>query len=278
MPEERIYSSGREPYFNLNSTWYDPAGSWLDTRRKPFRYADNTCCVTGCKRRDDIPRRGGHDYRCYGYRRSTCKPGEDVTVVAVEEEEYVLSPEDMAVEEEGYAVSQEDTAVEEEWYVVSQRDVEVEDEGYHLTHVLLQKDAPAEGDVVDLQEGVAVEEQGVALSHVLHQEDAAVEEEEEYVLSQEDVAVEEEEYVLNPEDVAAEEEEYVLNLADAAVEEEEHVLHQADAVVEEEGYVLSRVADFLESSGDLGDHPVEDVKEMFFVLIHELWLVVSQPR
>ncbi|XP_060110972.1 keratin, ultra high-sulfur matrix protein-like [Heteronotia binoei] len=75
MPEERIYSSGREPYFNLNSTWYGPAGSWLDTRRKPFHYAHNTCCITGCNRRDDIPRRGGHDYRCYGYRRSTCRSG-----------------------------------------------------------------------------------------------------------------------------------------------------------------------------------------------------------
>ncbi|XP_077179818.1 uncharacterized protein LOC143830740 [Paroedura picta] len=75
MPEERIYSSGREPYFNLNSTWYGPAGSWLDTRRKPFHYAHNTCCITCCNRRDDIPRRGGHDYRCYGYRRSTCRSG-----------------------------------------------------------------------------------------------------------------------------------------------------------------------------------------------------------
>ncbi|XP_048352370.1 LOW QUALITY PROTEIN: keratin-associated protein 5-5-like [Sphaerodactylus townsendi] len=76
MPEEKIYSSGREPYFNLNSTWYDPAGSWLDTRRKPFRYADNTSCI-GCSlaMEGDIPRRGGHDYRCYGYRRSTCRSG-----------------------------------------------------------------------------------------------------------------------------------------------------------------------------------------------------------
>ncbi|KAJ7307279.1 hypothetical protein JRQ81_009282 [Phrynocephalus forsythii] len=75
MPEGRIYSSGREPYFNLNSTWYDPAGSWLDTRRKPFHYTENTACVCSRNRRCDIPRRGGHNYRCYGYRRSTCKPG-----------------------------------------------------------------------------------------------------------------------------------------------------------------------------------------------------------
>nr|XP_028566634.1 keratin-associated protein 5-10-like [Podarcis muralis] len=70
-----IYSSGREPWFNLNSTWYGPAGSWLDNRRKPFRYVVNTACVTGCNRRDDVPRRGGHNYRCYGYRRSTCRQG-----------------------------------------------------------------------------------------------------------------------------------------------------------------------------------------------------------
>nr|XP_034955321.1 keratin-associated protein 5-4-like [Zootoca vivipara] len=80
MCEERcedrvIYSSGREPWFNLNSTWYDPAGSWLDNRRKPFRYVVNTSCVTGCNRRDDVPRRGGHNYRCYGYRSSTCRQG-----------------------------------------------------------------------------------------------------------------------------------------------------------------------------------------------------------
>ncbi|XP_078238352.1 uncharacterized protein LOC144584939 [Pogona vitticeps] len=75
MCERRIYSSGREPYFNLNSTWYDPAGSWLDTRRKPFHYAENTACVCCRNRRCDIPRRGGHNYRCYGYRRSTCKQG-----------------------------------------------------------------------------------------------------------------------------------------------------------------------------------------------------------
>ncbi|XP_070807467.1 keratin-associated protein 5-2-like [Pituophis catenifer annectens] len=75
MPEERIYSSGREAYFNLNSTWYDPAGSWLDTRRKPFRYVDNTACVTCCNPRSNVPRRGGHNYRCYCYRQSTCTPG-----------------------------------------------------------------------------------------------------------------------------------------------------------------------------------------------------------
>ncbi|XP_061461929.1 keratin-associated protein 5-1-like [Rhineura floridana] len=76
MSEEGvIYSSGREPYYNLNSTWYDPAGSWLDTRRKPFRYADNTACVTCCNPRCDIPRRGGHDYRCYCYCCSTCESG-----------------------------------------------------------------------------------------------------------------------------------------------------------------------------------------------------------
>ncbi|XP_026543941.1 uncharacterized protein LOC113425876 [Notechis scutatus] len=75
MPEERIYSSGREAYFNLNSTWYDPAGSWLDTRRKPFRYVDNTACVTCCNPRSNVPRRGGHNYRCYCYRPCTCTPG-----------------------------------------------------------------------------------------------------------------------------------------------------------------------------------------------------------
>ncbi|XP_044278798.1 keratin-associated protein 5-10-like [Varanus komodoensis] len=75
MSEERIYSSGREPYFNLNSTWYDPAGSWLDNRRKPFHYVENTSCVTRCNARCDIPRRGGHNYRCYCYRHSTCSPG-----------------------------------------------------------------------------------------------------------------------------------------------------------------------------------------------------------
>ncbi|KAM3824906.1 uncharacterized protein M6D78_016316 [Vipera latastei] len=75
MPEERIYSSGREAYFNLNSTWYDPAGSWLDTRRKPFHYVDNTACVTCCNPRSNVPRRGGHNYRCYCYRPCTCTPG-----------------------------------------------------------------------------------------------------------------------------------------------------------------------------------------------------------
>ncbi|XP_025025081.1 keratin-associated protein 5-4-like [Python bivittatus] len=75
MSEERIYSSGREPYFNLNSTWYDPAGSWLDNRRKPFCYVENTACVTCCNPRTNVPRRGGHNYRCYCYRRSTCRPG-----------------------------------------------------------------------------------------------------------------------------------------------------------------------------------------------------------
>nr|XP_048684584.1 keratin-associated protein 5-1-like [Caretta caretta] len=61
-----IYSSGRESYFNRNSTWYDPAGSWLDTRRTPFTYAYSTCCSSGCGPR------GGHDNRCYEYRRSGC--------------------------------------------------------------------------------------------------------------------------------------------------------------------------------------------------------------
>ncbi|XP_044846830.1 loricrin-like [Mauremys mutica] len=59
-------SSGRESYFNLNSTWYDPAGSWLDTRRTPFTYAYSTCCCSGGRPRE------AHDYRCYGYRRSGC--------------------------------------------------------------------------------------------------------------------------------------------------------------------------------------------------------------
>ncbi|XP_060614509.2 keratin-associated protein 5-2-like [Anolis sagrei] len=76
MCERRIYAAGREPYFNLNSTWYDPAGSWLDTRRKPFHYTVNTSCVPCCNKNNncDVPRRGGHNYRCYGYRQSTCIP------------------------------------------------------------------------------------------------------------------------------------------------------------------------------------------------------------
>ncbi|XP_042296957.1 keratin-associated protein 5-1-like [Sceloporus undulatus] len=72
MPRRRIYAAGREPYFNLNSTWYDPAGSWLDNRRKPFRYVVNTACAS-CDKRCDVPRRGGHNYRCYGYRNSSCR-------------------------------------------------------------------------------------------------------------------------------------------------------------------------------------------------------------
>ncbi|XP_062821267.1 keratin-associated protein 5-1 [Anolis carolinensis] len=76
MCESRIYAAGREPYFNLNSTWYDPAGSWLDTRRKPFHYTVNTSCVPCCNKNNncDVPRRGGHNYRCYSYRQSTCTP------------------------------------------------------------------------------------------------------------------------------------------------------------------------------------------------------------
>ncbi|XP_053906975.1 keratin, ultra high-sulfur matrix protein-like [Cuculus canorus] len=65
-----IYSSGRESYFNLNSTWYDPSGSWLDTRRTPFRYGYNTCC-TGCDS-EGVEGMRGHDYRCYGYRQPVC--------------------------------------------------------------------------------------------------------------------------------------------------------------------------------------------------------------
>ncbi|XP_064031855.1 keratin-associated protein 5-2-like [Pogoniulus pusillus] len=65
-----IYSSGRESYFNLNSTWYDPSGSWLDTRRTPFRYAYASCC-SGCDGEGAEGMRG-HDYRCYGYRQPRC--------------------------------------------------------------------------------------------------------------------------------------------------------------------------------------------------------------
>ncbi|GAB0201009.1 keratin-associated protein 5-3-like [Grus japonensis] len=60
-------SSERESFFNLNSTWYDPAGSWLDTRRTPLLYAYSP----GCSRGTDSCR-GGHDYRHYGYRCSVC--------------------------------------------------------------------------------------------------------------------------------------------------------------------------------------------------------------
>ncbi|XP_056366297.1 keratin, ultra high-sulfur matrix protein-like [Oenanthe melanoleuca] len=66
-----IYSSGRESYFNLNSTWYDPAGSWLDTRRTPFRYGYATCCSSGCQG-EGVEGMRGHDYRCYGYRQPRC--------------------------------------------------------------------------------------------------------------------------------------------------------------------------------------------------------------
>ncbi|XP_009999869.1 PREDICTED: loricrin-like [Chaetura pelagica] len=65
-----IYSSGRESYFNLNSTWYDPSGSWLDTRRTPFRYASGSCC-SGCEGEGAEGMRG-HNYRHYGYRQSVC--------------------------------------------------------------------------------------------------------------------------------------------------------------------------------------------------------------
>ncbi|XP_010139740.1 PREDICTED: loricrin-like [Buceros rhinoceros silvestris] len=66
-----IYSSGRESFFNLNSTWYDPAGSWLDTRRTPFRYGYNNCCSSGCEG-EGVEGMRGHDYRCYGYRQPVC--------------------------------------------------------------------------------------------------------------------------------------------------------------------------------------------------------------
>ncbi|KAM6309384.1 uncharacterized protein O3Q21_012056 [Podargus strigoides] len=65
-----IYSSGRESYFNLNSTWYDPAGSWLDTRRTPFRYGYNTCS-SGCDG-EGVEGMRGHNYRHYGYRQPVC--------------------------------------------------------------------------------------------------------------------------------------------------------------------------------------------------------------
>ncbi|XP_010150433.1 PREDICTED: uncharacterized protein LOC104510002 [Eurypyga helias] len=65
-----IYSSGRESYFNLNSTWYDPSGSWLDTRRTPFRYGYNTCS-SGCDG-EGVEGMRGHNYRHYGYRQPVC--------------------------------------------------------------------------------------------------------------------------------------------------------------------------------------------------------------
>uniref|UniRef100_A0A8B9QL27 Uncharacterized protein n=1 Tax=Apteryx owenii TaxID=8824 RepID=A0A8B9QL27_APTOW len=64
-------SSGRESFFNLNSTWYDPAGSWLDTRRTPLHYAYGSGCAARCNCGGDSCQ-GGHDYRHYGYRRSVC--------------------------------------------------------------------------------------------------------------------------------------------------------------------------------------------------------------
>ncbi|XP_025903037.1 loricrin-like [Nothoprocta perdicaria] len=64
-----IYSSGRESYFNLNSTWYDPSGSWLDTRRTPFRYGYGSC--SGCDG-EGVQGMCGHDYRHYGYRQPVC--------------------------------------------------------------------------------------------------------------------------------------------------------------------------------------------------------------
>ncbi|XP_009866351.1 PREDICTED: keratin, ultra high-sulfur matrix protein-like [Apaloderma vittatum] len=75
-----IYSSGRESYFNLNSTWYDPSGSWLDTRRTPFRYAYNTCCSSGCDGEGgegaSCVRRPTYSYGssggCNSYGRSVC--------------------------------------------------------------------------------------------------------------------------------------------------------------------------------------------------------------
>ncbi|XP_051627113.1 keratin-associated protein 5-1-like [Manacus candei] len=66
-----IYSSGRESYFNLNSTWYDPSGSWLDTRRTPFRYGYANCCSSGCDG-EGVEGMRGHDYRHYGYRQPVC--------------------------------------------------------------------------------------------------------------------------------------------------------------------------------------------------------------
>ncbi|XP_025936619.1 loricrin-like [Apteryx rowi] len=64
-----IYSSGRESYFNLNSTWYGPSGSWLDTRRTPFRYGYGSC--SGCDS-EGVEGMCGHDYRHYGYRQPVC--------------------------------------------------------------------------------------------------------------------------------------------------------------------------------------------------------------
>ncbi|XP_062453579.1 loricrin-like [Rhea pennata] len=64
-----IYSSGRESYFNLNSTWYGPSGSWLDTRRTPFRYGYGSC--SGCEG-EGVEGMSGHDYRHYGYRQPVC--------------------------------------------------------------------------------------------------------------------------------------------------------------------------------------------------------------
>ncbi|XP_038017641.1 keratin-associated protein 5-3-like [Motacilla alba alba] len=66
-----IYSSGRESFFNLNSTWYDPSGSWLDTRRTPFRYGYATCCSSGCQG-EGVEGMRGHNYRHYGYRQPRC--------------------------------------------------------------------------------------------------------------------------------------------------------------------------------------------------------------
>ncbi|XP_066424431.1 keratin-associated protein 5-10-like [Molothrus aeneus] len=70
-----IYSSGRESFFNLNSTWYDPSGSWLDTRRTPFRYGYSTCCSSGSSsgcHGEGVEGMRGHDYRHYGYRQPRC--------------------------------------------------------------------------------------------------------------------------------------------------------------------------------------------------------------
>ncbi|XP_019379744.1 PREDICTED: keratin-associated protein 5-2 [Gavialis gangeticus] len=68
-----ICSSGRESYFNLNSTWYDPSGSWLENHRIPLRYADDSCCG-GCD--PDVRGVGGHNYRPCWYRRSVCSEAE----------------------------------------------------------------------------------------------------------------------------------------------------------------------------------------------------------
>ncbi|XP_009633386.1 keratin-associated protein 5-8-like, partial [Egretta garzetta] len=53
-----------------NSTWYDPSGSWLDTRRTPFRYGYNTCS-SGCDG-EGVEGMRGHNYRHYGYRQPVC--------------------------------------------------------------------------------------------------------------------------------------------------------------------------------------------------------------